>query len=64
MDGLTSPYAQGGSQDGSVPVVALTANAMKGNEQKHSQPHARLHHKPIEVANFVKRNLTFIEVPV
>jgi len=28
------PYAQGGSQDCRCPVVALTANAMKGNEQE------------------------------
>jgi CheY-like chemotaxis protein len=48
-----------------VPVVALTANAMKGNEQEALAAGCSGYiTKPIEVANFVKRISTFIEVPV
>jgi len=46
-------------------VVALTANAMKGNEQEALAAGCSGYiTKPIEVANFVKRISTFIEVPV
>ncbi len=66
MDGLTlTRMLKADPKTAGVPVVALTANAMKGNEQEALAAGCSGYiTKPIEVANFVKRISTFIEVPV
>jgi len=66
MDGLTlTRILKADPKTSGVPVVALTANAMKGNEQEALAAGCSGYiTKPIEVANFVKRISTFIEVPV
>jgi signal transduction histidine kinase/CheY-like chemotaxis protein len=66
MDGLTlTRMLKSDPKTAGVPVVALTANAMKGNEQEALAAGCSGYiTKPIEVANFVKRISTFIEVPV
>jgi CheY-like chemotaxis protein len=65
MDGLTlTRILKADPKTSAVPVVALTANAMKGNEQEALAAGCSGYiTKPIEVANFVKRISTFIEVP-
>jgi signal transduction histidine kinase len=66
MDGLTlTRMLKSDPKTAGVPIVALTANAMKGNEQEALAAGCSGYiSKPIEVAGFVKRISTYIEAPV
>ena len=66
MDGLTlTRMLKSDPKTAGVPIVALTANAMKGNEQEALAAGCSGYiSKPIEVANFVQRISTYIEAPV
>ena len=66
MDGLTlTRMLKADPKTAGVPIVALTANAMKGNEQEALAAGCSGYiSKPIEVANFVQRISTYIEAPV
>jgi signal transduction histidine kinase len=66
MDGLTlTRMLKSDPKTAGVPIVALTANAMKGNEQEALAAGCSGYiSKPIEVANFVQRISTYIETPV
>ena len=63
IDGLTvTRMLKSDPKTSSVPVVALTANAMKGNEQEALAAGCSGYiSKPIEVANFVQRIATYLE---
>ena len=63
IDGLTiTRMLKSDPRTASVPVVALTANAMKGNEQEALAAGCSGYiSKPIEVASFVKRIATYLE---
>ena len=63
IDGLTvTRMLKSDPKTSSIPVVALTANAMKGNEQEALAAGCSGYiSKPIEVANFVQRIATYLE---
>jgi CheY-like chemotaxis protein len=63
IDGLTvTRMLKSDPRTASVPVVALTANAMKGNEQEALAAGCSGYiSKPIEVASFVQRIATYLE---
>ncbi|MDQ2960470.1 MAG: ATP-binding protein [Candidatus Dormibacteraeota bacterium] len=63
IDGLTvTRMLKADPKTASMPVVALTANAMKGNEQEALAAGCSGYiSKPIEVASFVKRIATYLE---
>ncbi|MHB8717848.1 MAG: ATP-binding protein [Candidatus Dormibacteria bacterium] len=63
IDGLTvTRMLKSDPKTASMPVVALTANAMKGNEQEALAAGCSGYiSKPIEVANFVERITTYLE---
>ena len=62
-DGLTvTRMLRSDPKTASVPIVALTANAMKGNEQEALAAGCTGYiSKPIEVANFVQRISTYLD---
>jgi CheY-like chemotaxis protein/two-component sensor histidine kinase len=64
IDGLTvTRMLKSDPRTASVPVVALTANAMKGNEQEALAAGCSGYiSKPIEVASFVQRIATYLEI--
>jgi signal transduction histidine kinase/CheY-like chemotaxis protein len=66
MDGLTlTRMLKSDPKTAGVPIIALTANAMKGNEQEALAAGCSGYiSKPIEVANFVQRISTYLETPV
>ena len=66
MDGLTlTRMLKADPKTAGVPIVALTANAMKGSEQEALAAGCSGYiSKPIEVANFVQRISTYLEQPV
>ena len=63
MDGLTvTPTLKSDPKTADVPIVALTANAMKGDEQEALAAGCSGYiSKPIEVASFVQRIATYLE---
>ena len=63
MDGLTvTRMLKSDPKTADVPVVALTANAMKGDEQEALAAGCSGYiSKPIEVASFVQRIATYLE---
>jgi CheY-like chemotaxis protein len=63
IDGLTvTRMLKSDPKTSSVPVVALTANAMKGNEQEALAAGCSGYiSKPIEVANFMQKIATYLE---
>ncbi|MGI8847417.1 MAG: hybrid sensor histidine kinase/response regulator [Candidatus Dormibacteria bacterium] len=63
MDGLTvTRMLKSDPKTAAVPIVAMTANAMKGDEQEALAAGCSGYiTKPIEVANFVQRIATFLE---
>jgi signal transduction histidine kinase/CheY-like chemotaxis protein len=65
MDGLTvTRMLRSDPKTSAIPIVALTANAMKGNEQEALAAGCSGYiSKPIEVANFVQRISTYLEAP-
>jgi len=65
MDGLTvTRLLRSDPRTAAVPIVALTANAMKGSEQEALAAGCSGYiSKPIEVASFVQRISAFIETP-
>ena len=63
LDGLTvTRMLKSDPKTSAMPVVALTANAMKGNEQEALAAGCSGYiSKPIEVANFVQKIATYLE---
>jgi CheY-like chemotaxis protein len=63
IDGLTvTRMLKSDPKTSSIPIIALTANAMKGNEQEALAAGCSGYiSKPIEVANFVQRIATYLE---
>jgi CheY-like chemotaxis protein len=63
MDGLTvTRMLKSDPKTAGVPVIALTANAMKGDEQEALAAGCSGYiTKPIEVASFVQRIATYLE---
>ena len=63
LDGLTvTRMLKSDPKTSALPVVALTANAMKGNEQEALAAGCSGYiSKPIEVANFVQKIATYLE---
>ena len=66
MDGLTvTRMLRSDPKTSSMPIVALTANAMKGSEQEALAAGCSGYiSKPIEVANFVERISNYLEAAV
>jgi len=66
MDGLTlTRMLRSDPKTATMPIVALTANAMKGSEQEALAAGCSGYiSKPIEVASFVQRIAAFIDTPV
>jgi len=66
MDGLTvTRMLKSDAKTAAVPIVAMTANAMKGDEQEAIAAGCSGYiTKPIEVANFVQRIATYLEPKV